>query len=76
MNVKELIYKNWNDFNQLVKSNYKSVIHVLKKSYEKHLKERLSINVLSNYIANYDWTFNKYGNNSKSHLEQVEFMRK
>ena len=32
--------------------------------------------MLNKYIVNHDWTFNKYGNNSKSHLEQVEFMRK
>ena len=68
MNIKELLYKNWNEFNELVKINHKNIIHFLKHRYEQHLKKRLSANLMSNMIVNHDWTFNKYGNNSKSHL--------
>lgn len=71
LNIKALIYLNWNEFNELVKNNSDKIIEPMSQRYEERVRERLKTNIFSHTIKNHDWTFNRYGNNSKNHLEQV-----
>jgi hypothetical protein len=71
LNIKALIYLNWKEFNELVKNNSDKIIEPMSQRYEERVRERLKTNIFSHTIKNHDWTFNRYGNNSKNHLEQV-----